>query len=76
MLGIAAFILLAGAASGGGGGGGASYPSGTGAWPTGGSSTSSSTQTRAIPMPANGDLTRTMHGADAIGLGRPITYRH
>jgi TPR repeat protein len=71
--GIAAFILLAGAMSGGGGGGGgmSSFPSS--GMSGGGSSGSSGAPAGRTASPMNGDIFKTMHGADALGLGnRPI----
>jgi TPR repeat protein len=77
LLGLAAFIILAGALSGGDGGGGgvpsSSYPSSSFG---GGSSSSSGTMqtSRGAVTPMNGDITRTLHGTDAMGMGRPVRY--
>jgi hypothetical protein len=78
LLGIAAFIIVAGAMSGGSAadeGGSAPYsPSPSGSWGGGTSSGStSSSHTSATPM--NGDITRTLHGEAAMGMGRPV-WRH
>ena len=76
VLGIAAFIIVAGVAAGGdggsvgGGGGGSSYPTGGG-----GTSSGSGGGGRSIATPMNGNITRPMHGVDAIGMGRPVNIR-
>ncbi|PYM14015.1 MAG: hypothetical protein DMD81_19300 [Candidatus Rokuibacteriota bacterium] len=76
-LGILAFLLVAGAVSGGGDGAG-SIPSGTS--PSGlgggvGGSSVSPRQPRPTATPMNGDITRTLHGEAAMGIGRPVSRR-
>jgi hypothetical protein len=73
--GIAAFIILAGAmsGSGGGGSGGGMSPFPSPGMAGGGSSGSSGGSAGRTASPMSGDIFKTMHGADALGLGnRPI----
>ena len=77
VLGIAAFIIVGGVMAGGGGGTGADAGSAGSSYPTAGgtSSGSGSGGGRQIATPMNGNITRTMHGNDAIGMGRPVNFR-
>jgi hypothetical protein len=78
-LGIAAFLIVAGAMSAGSGAGGgdsAPYnPSGGWGGGTSSSSPSSSSSSHTSATPMNGDITRTLHGEAAMGMGRPV-WRH
>ena len=77
LLGILAFIVVAGAVSGGGGGGGSvsSYPSGGGPWGSGTSSSPSAPSPRLTSTPQSGNIGQTLHGEAAMGIGRPV-WRH
>ena len=41
----------------------------------GGGTSSGSVGGGAIATPMNGNITKTMHGVDAIGMGRPVNIR-
>lgn len=77
LMGIAAFIIMSGMLAGGGGGtdggggGMSNYPTAGGGTPSG--SGAGSRTPMATPM--NGNITKPMHGVDAIGLGRPVNFR-
>jgi uncharacterized membrane protein YgcG len=80
LLGILAFLVVAGAvagSSGGGGGGGgvsSTYP-GSGGFSGGGSSSVSAPSPHLTSTPQSGNITRTLHGEAAMGIGRPV-WRH
>ena len=77
VMGLAAFIILGGVMAGGGDGAGGGGAGGSISSPTGGGGMSSGSGGggRQIATPMNGNITRTMHGVDAIGLGRPVRFR-
>ncbi len=74
VMGIAAFIVMSGVIADGDGGAGAV---GSGPSPTagGGGSSPSVGGGRQIATPMHGNITKPMHGVDAIGLGRPVNFR-
>jgi TPR repeat protein len=76
LLGLLAFLVVAGAVAGGSGDGGA-VSSGTpsGSWGGGGSSSVSAPPTRTTATPQSGNITKTLHGEAAMGIGRPV-WRH
>jgi TPR repeat protein len=77
VVGLAAFIILGAVVAGGGGGGGGGVSSGP--YPTSGGGVGSGSgsvgSTRSTVTPMNGNITQTMHGADRLGLGRPVNIR-
>jgi TPR repeat protein len=80
LLGLLAFIVVAGAVaggSGGGGGGGGTVSSGTssGSWGGGAGSSVSTPSSRTTATPMSGNITQTLHGEAAMGIGRPV-WRH
>jgi len=71
--GIAAFILLGGVISGGGGGGGDVVNNSSPSSGMAGGTSAGAPPGRATASPANGNIFKTLHGADAMGLGgRPV----
>lgn len=76
LLGILAFLVVAGAVSGGGGGsnvGSSSAP--IGSWKSGASAPGSPPPARTMATPQSGNITRILHGEAAMGIGRPV-WRH
>jgi hypothetical protein len=81
VLGILAFLVIAGAVAGGGGGGGSSavssMPSSAAGFPSNSSSSSGSGPSRGHTVtPMNGDITRILHGEAAMGAGGRPVMRH
>ncbi len=73
LMGLAAFIIMSGVMAGGSGGGGGTSSS-SGGWPSGSGSSSVSTP-RGPVTPMNGNITQTLHGEAAMGIGRPVRTR-
>lgn len=76
VMGLAAFIIVGGVLAGGSGGpadggGGMNTPSGGGM----SSGSGNAAPHRPLATPMNGDITRSMHGIDRMGLGRPVNIR-
>jgi len=50
-------------------------PSGGGGWGGGGGTSPTPPSSRPVSTPMNGDITRTLHGADALGINGPVNRR-
>jgi TPR repeat protein len=75
VLGLAAFVILAGVAAGGDGGGGGGATGGGTPSSGGGGSSSGGGGSRSNVTPQHGNITQTMHGIDRLGQGRPVNIR-